>query len=183
LEDTVDAHPPQPTPETATPVAVLAASWRRITGIPPTGLARPGDVSDPGRRGELLAACISAYAADACCTVDWDQAPIAAATDPATLRRFLSDAAALLAADLAQILLTAAWDSLNDLCDQPTETLSIHIVHLRDVADAWLDVAAGRDDLHARFIRHGDAVGLFEPAHTDTDTDAGPGTAVGEPSA
>ena len=170
----MDTHPPQPTPDTATPdtatptpVAILAASWRRITGTRPTGLARPGDVTDPGRRGELLAACISAYAADAGCTVDWHQAPIAAATDPATLRRFLTDAATLLATDLTQILLTAAWDSLTDLCDQPTETLTIHMVHLRDVADAWLDLAAGRDDLHAQFIRHGDALAMFEPAHTD----------------
>ena len=171
----MDTHPPQPTPDTATPtpVAILAASWRRITGAQPTGLARPGDVTDPGRRGELLAACITAYAADAGCTVDWHQAPIAAATDPATLRRFLTDAATLLATDLTQILLTAAWDSLTDLCDQPTDTLTIHMVHLRDVADAWLDLAASRDDLHARFIRHGDALTLFEPAHnTDTDTDA-----------
>jgi len=77
---------------------------------------------------------------------------------------------------LTQILLTAAWDSLTDLCNQPTDTPSVHMVHLRDVADAWLDLAAGRDDLHARFIRHGDALALFEPAHTDTDTD----TTVGE---
>ena len=175
----MDAHPPQPTSDTATPVAVLAASWRRITSTRPTGTARPGNVTDPGRRGELLAACISAYAADAGCTVDWDQAPIAAATGPATLRRFLSDSAALLATDLTQILLTAAWDSLNDLCDQPTDTLSIHIVHLRDVADAWLDLAASRDDLHAQFIRHGDALTLFEPAHTDGDA----GTVPGEPKA
>ena len=160
-------------------MAILAASWRRITGTHPTGLARPGDVTDPGRRGELLAACITAYAADAGCTVDWNQAPIAAATDPATLRRFLTDAATLLATDLTQILLTAAWDSLTDLCDQPTDTLTIHMVHLRDVADAWLDLAASRDDLHAQFIRHGDALTLFEPAHTDTDTD----TAAGEPPA
>jgi hypothetical protein len=201
----VNPHPPQPTPGTATPgtatpgtatpgtatpgtatpgtatpgpVAILAASWRRITGIRPTGIARPGDVTDPGRRGGLLAACITAFAADAGCTIDWEQAPIAAATDPATLRRFLTDAATLIAADLTQILLTAAWDSLTDLCDQPTDTLTIHMVHLRDVADAWLDLAGGRDDLHAQFIRHGEALTLFEPADTDTGTDAG--TAAGE---
>ena len=170
----MDTHPPQPTPDTAPPgpVAILASSWRRITGTQPTGLARPGDVTDPGRRGELLAACITAYVSDAGCTVDWNQAPIVAATDPATLRRFLSDAATLLASDLTQILLTAAWDSLTDLCDQPTDTLTIHMVHLRDVADAWVDLAAGRDDLHARFIRHGDALTLFEPANHQTDTHA-----------
>ena len=170
---------PHPTPPRPRPWPILAASWRRITGTQPTGLARPGDVTDPGRRGELLAACITAYAADAGCTVDWDQAPIAAATDPATLRRFLTDAATLLATDLTQILLTAAWDSLTDLCDQPTDTLTIHMVHLRDVADAWLDLAASRDDLHAQFIRHGDALALFEPANNQSRHRCSGGGAAG----
>jgi hypothetical protein len=149
-----DASPSQPDQNDT-----LRRAWTSITDPNTTPPAGGTD------RAALLARCLAGYAAVAGCSIDWQQAPIAAATQPAATRAWLAAAAALAAADLHQLLLAAAFDGL-PTGDNALDTLREHAIGLRAIADTWLDVDDQRTTLLAAFTTHADTLALLEPATT-----------------
>jgi hypothetical protein len=143
----------------------LRRAWASITD-PNTASGADGT-----ERAVRLASCLAGYAADAGCSIDWLQAPIAAATEPATVRAWLAAGAALPAADLHQLLLAAAWDGL-PTSDNALDTLRGCAVHLRAVADTWLEVDDQRTTLLAALTGHADRLALLEPVTPTATTGA-----------
>jgi hypothetical protein len=135
----------------------LRRAWTAITD--PNANSHPGGID----RAVLLASCLAGYAADAGTTIDWQQAPIAAATEPATTRAWLAAGAALAAADLHQLLLAVAFDTL-PTSGGALDRLRGSAVHLRAIAEGWLEVDDQRTTLLAAFTAHADTLALLEPA-------------------